>query len=211
MIKNVVIIILSLAVAGFTVFTVAVYQSRQEDPWFTTGTVFPVRPLPLKLDTLPWKLLATDKAGDQLPGHVDGESVSYYLDSAGDSLWFKIKQYNSISPNYPSLSLAIDSDLDQATGKAWYGTDKTLTYDVLVLLGAKRKGQKFTGYNRIGDANGTVTFYFDVYRDTYFLGVAIKDLHLTGTTLNFIPSVGANAIRSDDLIDKGFLSIELKP
>lgn len=168
-----------------------------------------------------WTTIASDDEGDgQRPDHGDGRDLAYFYDADADSVWFRFRLHDSIPP-LPAISLALDVDLDQATGAGWYGSVTDYTLDRLVSAGPReRRGDGlFVGYNGTTDAEGVrtrqwinvaegvVTLQLD--RDEAAIVARIHRPDLTGTldTVRILGSVGASARWNDDIGQPAILSL----
>ena len=160
----------------------------------------------------PWQKVLDDKAGDGAGfATADGKSLSIYHDKITDSLWFKFETYTPISEESPAISVSIDTDGDQSTGIAWYGSNKKFKVDVMLSCGPTRKGERYFGYNGLTDSNGiqhrnwlnvkqgNLSFYLDSELNAYYLAIKRTDILKSGTTFNFIGSVGDDATWNDDI------------
>lgn len=193
--------------------TVRSYQAAAErvnSPIFDNGVEFPVQFARDKFDNIHWTLLAEDSENDGgNPLRADGKALFYVYDAASDTLWFKFELYNSINMNFPSATLQLDLDNNQETGRAWTGANTGFMMDGRVFIGPKRYGDTYRGYNGAVGKQGVVDFYIDLSSDTYYLGIARRDLSLSSDTLNVVGSVGEVALWNDDLPDEGFATISV--
>jgi len=168
--------------------------------------------------------IATDVATDVgiSSALADGGTLSYYYDSAGDSLWFRVNIISNHSTSTFGMNIFIDTDNNQSTGNAWWGSapqNATFTYEKY-LTAWVTGGPSFTGTIGIGDYAGTSTTYINLAQNnlvvqssgtnkTYTLGVKRSDIVSSLGTINVIAVVGSNTSYNDAVPNTGYGIIAL--
>lgn len=185
---------------------------------------FPVRPVPAWPATATWQLLGEDPVGDGLrTDGGDGKALSFYFDTAGDTLWFRVDVADQ-PDSLVALSVSFDLDDNQGTGLFWYGSNRSFIFDKMISVGLlRREGSFYVGYNGFSTADGVrqnrylteklgaIAFVADAAHGAYFVGVARKDLGDDVKKVRAIASVGHNARWNDDLINQGSALLVLRP
>ncbi|MCI0625546.1 MAG: nuclear transport factor 2 family protein [Acidobacteria bacterium] len=182
---------------------------------------FEIVEVPANVKEFRWEKLSEDAANDA--GWADGKALSYYFDRVADMLWFKFDLYSPVDWELPSATVSLDIDNDQSTGAPWWGTNRQFNFDTIVFIGpTSREGSttKYKGNNGISyrafrerpgfsNQQGVVTFYIDSPSNAYVIGVKRTDIAPDLKKFRLLGSVGTNATWNDDLLDKGFATIEL--
>lgn len=176
---------------------------------------------PTSLISSPWQELLTDRSGDGAnPDLTDGKSLSFF--QRNDSLWFKFDLYQYKNKKAFALNILIDSDFDQETGSAWFGQNTSFTFDKALTLWMQKSGNGFQGIHGImypddfttGNQNlsymNNMTYYLDVEKRIYIVGVSVKDLQLTSEKIRVIGAVGEFQTWNDDIGDNTSASIRIK-
>jgi len=76
--------------------------------------------------------LAADGPGDNVYSQIkDLKGLSYRVNDASDSIWFKIETYNAMLVHMDAFGfeLGIDTDLVTTNGTAWEGPNTAMQYD----------------------------------------------------------------------------------
>lgn len=184
---------------------------------------FPVVEVGSALRGASWVVLATDVAGDgERNGYGDGKSLSFHYDSVGDTLWFRLELYGGFSAEQPAVSVAVDLDADQTTGRNWYGSNEGFRFDVVASIGPRGTHDSlYRGYNGITDTLGVRTgdwmnrqqgglaLRIDPLAQTYYLGVRRSDLSAELERFQLIGSVGQRARWNDDIGESGYATVDL--
>jgi tetratricopeptide (TPR) repeat protein len=101
---------------------------------------FDVLPVPDQIRNYKWIKLMEDKQGDgRLKQSADGKALHYFYDPASDLLWFKLDLYSKVNLDVPAVSISIDTDADQSTGIAWYGSNSKFKFDKMLSVGPTGK------------------------------------------------------------------------
>jgi len=209
-ITTIVGLIIAVAYMFKTVRSYEAAAERVNSPIFESGVEFPVQFTGGKFADSRWTILAEDPENDGgNPLRADGKTLSYVYDTESDTLWFKFELYNSINVNFPSATLQLDLDHNQETGRAWTGDNTGFIMDGRVFIGPKRYGDVYRGYNGAVGKQGVVDFYIDIPSNTYYLGIARRDLSHSSDTLNVVGSVGEVALWNDDLPNEGYATIRV--
>ena len=127
-------------------------------------------------------------------------------------IMMKKATHSGISQSSPAISLSLDTDNDQTTGVAWYGSNRTFKVDLMASVGVTREGAGYAGFNGITDAQGIKTsdwinvkdgclrFYFDEKGQAFYVGMKKSDvIKPNQKRVNLIGSVGASATWNDDI------------
>jgi hypothetical protein len=73
--------------------------------------------------------LATDPSGDSPGGFLDAKSLSYAIDQAKDSIWFRVESYTE-RPEEFGIVIGIDNDDNPTNGTLWNGsTNSSMNYE----------------------------------------------------------------------------------
>ncbi len=79
--------------------------------------------------------LLTDPQGDNINFVPDLGTISYAMDMAHDSIWFKIQTYNAITDsNDLGLEIGIDTDLNINNGFLWDGSNHSMKCDEILFV-----------------------------------------------------------------------------
>ncbi len=176
-------------------------------------TQFPVKELSEETQQFSWELLSEDERGDGANvNSADGKAFYYFHDKGEQKIWFKFELFNTISEDFPAVSIAFDIDNDQQTGQFWFGSNKAFKYDAMLSLGVlKRERDMATGYNGITNLEGitkndwinekqnVVDFYTYSKHNAYIIGISVRHLNLKNRSVKVMGSVGKNAIWNDDI------------
>lgn len=189
-----------------------------------TGLVQVAALPPERLRNLPWTSLAADTAGDgRAPSAPDARALSYYHDAATDTLWFRFDLHNAPNPGGVGVNVAVDTDLDQATGSPWWGGNGDFRYDrVATAWVMEGRDDTFWGtiglsdhrsagagnYTSLGAANLAVSV--DVDGQAVFLAVKASDLDDDGH-MRLIGTVGTNVFWNDETMDRASAEVRLEP
>ena len=178
---------------------------------------------PELLREVEWVPLASDGEGDgRRANSADGRSFLLHYDDVTDTVWFRLELHRPLEDGYPALSVAVDTDADQASGISWYGANADFTFERMVSVGPREEvGDSLRGYNGVTDStgvstgdwinvqSGVVTFYVDPSGDGFVLGIAREDIAPGLRRFNVIGSVGSDARWNDDIGESGFAAVDL--
>ncbi len=77
-----------------------------------------------------YTLLTTDAAGDETQNVQDISKISYRINTAKDSIWFKIETHSQmLASSHIGFMFGLDTNLVGTTGQAWSGTNTSMKYD----------------------------------------------------------------------------------
>lgn len=186
-------------------------------------SVFEVRPMPAHMRDVEWSLLADDASQDgQRSSSADGKSFLFHYDTQTDTLWFRLELHRPLEGDHPALSVAIDTDADQATGIGWYGANSEFRLEKMLSVGPlETVGDSVRGYNGVTDSagvasgdwinvsSGTVTLYVDDPANAYVFGIAREQISPGLQRFHVIGSVGSGARWNDDIGESGFATVDL--
>ncbi len=170
--------------------------------------------------------IATDVATDvgAYSTYPDGGALSYYYDNVGDSLWFRVSIISNHSTSTFGMNIFIDTDNNQSTGNAWWGTapqNATFKYEKYLTAWVSG-GPNFTGTIGIGDYGGSqmgtpnytnlaqnnLVVKSDGSSKTFTLGVKRSAIG-SSSTINVIAVVGTNQYWNDAVPNTGYGTITI--
>jgi hypothetical protein len=174
-----------------------------------------------------WRRLGEDPAGDGAdPAGTDAAAVSLLDGGAAgavsDTLWFRIDLHRLADPERFGINLAIDTDLDAATGQPWWGRNRAFTYDRVVTAWVVRQGRRYSGTIGVADAAHAAIFRLsnlsrdvpalalDPARPAILVGLPASLVDDDGR-FRLVVAVGSHLNWNDDLPDRGSLEVTLPP
>jgi len=168
-----------------------------------------------------WTGVANDPANDgSTPGWLDGQALSYYYDSAADSIWFKLDVFN-LNPNSSAWGINVQLSIPGVSPSGnWWGTqNSSFSYNKLVTawvtgtapsnysgtIGiANLAGVGSGNYDNLASNNMTITA--DVPNNTILVGMPRTDVVTnsemggnSSITVGIAGSVGSNVGWNDDI------------
>lgn len=108
--------------------------------------------------------IISDPMGDNLNGVADIKTVSYAMDLAKDSIWFKVETYNpKTDSNDFGLEIGLDTDMNINNGTIWDGSNKAMKYDHALFI---TQNSMFPGLRtaEIGTSGSTTSFKANITR-----------------------------------------------
>jgi len=172
-----------------------------------------------------WQLLATDPVGDgSNPALPDARTLSFFYDTANDTVWFKFEMNHFPNPDTFGVNLVLDSDGDSSTGMTWWGGDTSLKFDKLVSLWVSRVPDgRYHGIVGVSDwrsirigrytklSYNNLAFGIDRHDSAVIIGMKHSELH-KGDAFALFGAVGSNQVWNDNILNadnSGFIEIEL--
>lgn len=162
-----------------------------------------------------WNEIASDGQGDGAnPSLNDGKSLSWYYNSATDSLWFRVEVYGPMATNAFGVNIVLDTDGNPANGDAWWGNNGGFRYDRLITAWVTRSGQNYVGTIGVADPGGVAANDYgnlhrnnlqvivDQAQNSYLIGVLRSDVDTDGN-MRAIAAVGSNQYWNDDIPNSG--------
>src|SRR5262245_32146399 len=108
---------------------------------------------PARAAHLAWHELATDAASDgKSPRLPDAKSLAIAYDERHDEVWFRIGLQQAPPKASIGLNLALDTDLDQTNGTAWWGVQSGYRFDRLVTVWVRDVGSAYQGFVGVADS-----------------------------------------------------------
>lgn len=177
---------------------------------------------PDSLRALSWTELATDSLGDAARTQApDAGAVSYSADAFSGTLWFRVDLEDPPNPLGVGVNVAVDTDLDQSTGSAWWAGSADFTFDRVVTVWVTRLRDEFWGTVGISDhaaalagdysslGSGNLSFAVDVPERALFVGVPASELDDDGL-MRLLVAVGTNTVWNDNVPDRRGVLLDLR-
>lgn len=164
--------------------------------------------------------LGTDPSGDAQNGpkgiNPDIKTVSYALDIAKDSVWFKVETNNAITINDDfGMIFGLDTNMLPTDGTGWYGNNTSMKFDQALFVMMNMIMPGFY-YAEVGKMNVTKPIFVSVKRPdnfTFIIGAQLSLLDKDGK-FNLIVagssfSASSNPTVYDEAPDagKGYFSV----
>lgn len=169
---------------------------------------------------LTWRELAADPASDgKSPRLPDARSLAFAYDEKRDEVWFRIGLEASPPRSYVGLNLALDGDLDQANGTAWWGVQSGFRFDRLVTVWLRDVGDCYQGFVGVADSAMVAGGRFGTplparirtARDEagrfLFVGLARRELDVDGR-FDVVATVGSSMMANDSVPDADPVRVE---
>jgi hypothetical protein len=161
--------------------------------------------------------IGTDKSGDVLqPFANDMKSLSYAIDKAHDSLWFRIGTYDIIQGDL-GFAIGLDTDNNITNGHAWGGANHSMKYDLVVFIERDIVlPTMIFGGVETGPSHPTTAHFAPSVVDPHTVEVNLKLSEITSRgLLHIVAGSGAFDIESngdvyDDLPDKTYITLDLQ-
>jgi pimeloyl-ACP methyl ester carboxylesterase len=165
---------------------------------------------PLRLDALDWTELAEDPVDGARPGGPDARAVGWAMHA--DTVWFRIRLHEPADSAGVGVNVVLDTDVDPATGSAWWGGRSGFTFDRVATVWVARSGGTYWGTVGISDAAaatagdfralGRANLDFAMSADgrTLYVGAPAAELDDDGR-VRLIVAIGTNALWNDNLLD----------
>jgi len=178
----------------------------------------------LSLETTPvtppqtFTTIGTDKSGDvQPPGYAnDMKTLSYAVDKAQDSLWFRIESYDTLQGDF-GFAIGLDTDNDITNGHAWGGANQSMKYDLVVFIQRDIVlPTMIFGGVETGPSQTTSAHFEPRVVDPHTIEVNLKLSEITTSgVLHIVAGSGAFDVESngdiyDDLPDKTYITLDLQ-
>jgi hypothetical protein len=162
----------------------------------------------------PFILLSNDSQGDVMSiASMDLKSLSYRMDVAQDSIWFKVETFNPVDPNGDlGMMFGFDTNNIVTDGIHWNGQNSSMNYDQSLLVFQDVMSPNYYGMTYNSGGSGWVTI--DVQRPdsfTFIIRSPLSPLDSDGI-FNLIFGAGTFDIISnrdiyDDLPEANYFSI----
>jgi hypothetical protein len=159
-------------------------------------------------------LLANDPSGDvSLSFIADVQSLSYSIDNAQDSIWFKVQTYTAVGTNDDvGMMFGLDTNMIITDGLAWNGNNNSMKYDLGFLVFQNSMSPNYYGY--LYSSSGSSQVAITVQRPdnfTFIINTRLSLLDQDGS-FNLLFGSGAFDILStrdvyDDVPNSGYLTI----
>jgi tetratricopeptide (TPR) repeat protein len=180
---------------------------------------------PLEAGAIPelrWTELSSDPEGDgRDAAGADARGFAYAMDPSGDEIWFRFRLHGEPSADAFGVNVIVDTDADQSTGTAWWGTNGSFTWERIVTVWlARSETGRYDGALGVGDLAGAREgdftnlqrggIRFAVLESERAIVIAVpRCLLADGERVNLIGAVGSNRMWNDDALDEGYATIEL--